>query len=142
MKCCVVDRSHLLTRLWAARSCYCLQKKNPERTARMAGMLCVIFPNIKDQYLRECREKQLSHTCRDVLRVFRLGSGIHSLWQNIFPVVKQYQTLKGLAGEGAGIMKSTLQSDLEVSQPRGLHINNPNQHIQAFYENKHWKVGD
>lgn len=26
---------------------------------------------------------------------FQLGSGIHSLWQNIFPVLKQYQTFCG-----------------------------------------------
>ena len=78
----------------------------------------------------------------DVLWVFELGSGIHSLWQNVFPVVKQYQTWTGLAREGTGIMKSAPQTDSEVSQPMGLHINNPNQHIQGFYENKQWKVGD
>lgn len=99
--------------------------------------VCVIFSNIKDQYLCENREKISSHQ-ETFSGYFILAQGFISFGRTSFLWWNNTRRWR----EGAGIMKCTLQPDLEVSQPRGLHIIDPNQHIQAFYENKHWKVGD
>lgn len=45
---------------------------------------------------------------------------------------------------GAGVMNADVWDWIQghSANRTGLHINRSNQHIQAFYENKHWEFGD
>lgn len=117
-----MDRSHLLARCGQLRALsYCLLKRAVITLQTLEILKCMMrMPGMERvQYSLILKAYYLLCLIGGHSPVFPAGSGTHSLWQNALPVVEWLHHRRRWHYE-------KLQRDLEVNQPKGLHINSSN----------------